>query len=115
MNKINHQFFTTPVSNSLIKGRHKHYNILLHGLGENGKSFILKPILKILPQFSKRMAAEKSNMIFLNDHRRAPLEKKTGFISWSKFLNLLEGFEEQLPAAMNQQSAMVTDFVLGTP
>ena len=115
-NKIDHQSFATAIANSLMKGRHKDHNILLHGPGDSGKSFILKPILKVLPLVFKNpanskyawMGAEKSNLIFLNDLRWAPLEKKEGFIAWSKFLNLLEGFEEQLPAAMNQQSTMVT-------
>ena len=115
-NEIDHVTFANALKKSILKGREKDANVLLYGPGDCGKSFILKPIIKILPlvftnpansQFAWK-GAETSNLIFLNDLRWSPLEKKDGFISWSKFLNLLEGFEEQLPAPMNQASNMVT-------
>ena len=115
-NGFEHVHFANVLKNSIVKGREKEANVFVYGPGDSGKSFILKPILKILPlvfsnpansQFAWK-GAENSNLIFLNDLRWAPLDKKDGFIAWSKFLNLLEGFEEQLPAPMNQNSSMVT-------
>ena len=115
-NGISYLKFANALKKSIVKGRSKDSNIFVHGPGDCGKSFILKPILKILPlvftnpansQFAWK-GAEQCNLIFLNDIRWAPLEKKDGFIAWSKFLNLLEGFEEQLPAPMNQNTNMVT-------
>ena len=108
-NSIDHTAFATALALSLKIGRHKNHNIMIHGPGDCGKTFILKPIAEILPLVFKNPAgsyyawpkAEKSNMIFLNDLRWAPIEKKEGFIPWDKFLNLLEGFEVNLPAPMN--------------
>ena len=115
-NGIDHPTFASALAKSLSRGRHKDHNIIIHGPGDCAKTFILKPILKVLPLVFKNPAnssfawlgAEKANMIFLNDLRWAPIEKKEGFIPWGKFLNLLEGFEVNLPAPMNHFSKNVT-------
>ena len=111
-NAIEHATFATALAKSLKVGRHKNHNILIHGPGDAAKTFVLKPILKILPLVFKNPAssnfawlhADTANLIFLNDLRWAPLDKKEGFIPWDKFLNLLEGFEVSLPAPMNHYS-----------
>ncbi len=115
-NSIDHNTFASALANSLQIGRHKNHNILIHGPGDCGKTFLLKPILKILPLVFKNPAsstyawlgAEKANLIFLNDLRWAPIEKREGFIPWDKLLNLLEGFEVNLPAPMNHFSKNIT-------
>ena len=114
-NSIDHKTFATALALSLKVGRHKDHNIMIHGPGDCAKTFLLKPILDILPLVFKNPAssnfawlgAEKANMIFLNDLSWAPMEKKEGFIPWDKFLNLLEGFEVTLPAPMNHFSENV--------
>ena len=89
---------------------------MLVGPASCGKTFLLKPLLDLIPNVFQNppgstfgwMGAEKANLIFLNDLRWKPPGGTTGSnIHWHTFLNLLEGLDVSLPAAMNVQSQHV--------
>ena len=48
-NNIKYENFASAIKNSLILGRRKETNILLYGPADCGKTFLLKPVCKILP------------------------------------------------------------------
>lgn len=111
-NNIDYIVFSTAIKRALEVGRQKDNNILLHGPADCGKTFLLKPILKILPNVFANpasstfgwMGVETANLVFLNDLRWKPLGLKKGNIGWQDLLNLLEGLTVTLPAPMNIHS-----------
>ncbi len=115
-NNVNIHAYAEALRQCLTVGRRKHNNLMLVGPASSGKTFLLKPLLTLIPTvFSNPpgsqfgwMGAEHSNLIFLNDLRwKPPGPPHGGNIAWHAFLNLLEDFEVTLPAAMNVQSQHV--------
>ena len=112
-NGISYSSFATAVLTSFEKGRQKHVNIMLVGPANCGKTFLFKPVLKLLPNVFMNpasstfgwMGVEKANLILLNDLRWKPRGIQGGNIDWCDFLNLLEGMEVSLPAPMNTHCA----------
>ena len=96
----------------LLQGHRKETNILFYDPSECGKTFLLKPVCKILPNVFLNMAsstfgqmgAENSNLIFLNDLRWKPHGSKHDNIEWQDLLNMLERLLVTLPASMNSCS-----------
>ena len=110
-NNINRYVYADAMRAALEKGRGKDRNIYLVGPGNTGKTFLLKPMLKIYPEAFSNPAsshfswigAEEATLILLNDYRWHT-KKNGGNIEWGSLLNLLEGFETNLPAPMNWYS-----------
>ena len=99
-NGINVQYFARCVLELLEKGRGKYRNIMIAGVANCGKTFLLNPLNKIFNTFSNPastsfawVGAEKAECIFLNDFRWSP-----SVIQWHDFLLLLEGQLVHLPA-----------------
>ena len=111
-NNIEYENFASAIKNALILGRRKESNILLYGPADCGKTFLLKPAYKILPNVFLNLASstfgwmgvENSNLIFLNDLRWKPPRSKHSKIEWQELLNMLEGLPVTLPAPMNSCS-----------
>ena len=111
-NNIEYENFASAIKNALILGRRKESNILLYGPADCGKTFLLKPAYKILPNVFLNLASstfgwmgvENSNLIFLNDLRWKPPRSKHSKIEWQDLLNMLEGLPVTLPAPMNSCS-----------
>ena len=106
--RINRYLFAHAMRDLLEKGRGKRRNLFLMGPHTSGKTFLLKPLLKIYPQhFSNPAAssfgwigADEASIILLNDYRWDN-KMNGGNIEWGTLLNLLEGFPVKLPAPMN--------------
>ena len=99
-NGINAQYFARCVLELLQKGRGKYRNIMIVGVANCGKTFLLNPLNEIFHTFSNPattsfawVGAEKAECIFLNDFRWS-----TSVIQWHDFLLLLEGQLVHLPA-----------------
>ena len=96
-NGINVQYFVRCVLDLLEKGPGRYGNIMIAGVANCGKTFLLNPLYKILNFFSNpsfaSVGAEKAECIFLNDFRWSP-----SVIQWHDFLLLLEGQLVHLPA-----------------
>ena len=78
-NGINIQYFARCVLDLLEKGRGKYRNIMIAGVANCGKTFLLNPLNKIFNTFSNPastrfawVGAEKAECIFLNDFRWSP-------------------------------------------
>ena len=62
------------------QGRQKHVNIILNGPADCGKTFLLKPVSKLLPNVFVNLASptfgwmdvEKANFIFFNNLQWTP-------------------------------------------
>ena len=72
-NEINLESFKSAVLKAIEFGREKH-NVLLHGISDSGKTFLLKPLVKIFNTFESPatgtfawVGAEKAECVFLND------------------------------------------------
>ena len=85
--------FAQAVRTLLIQGRGKYRNILLHGVSNCGKTFLLQPLNVLYKTFTNPandsfafVGAESSEVIFLNDFRWSPQ-----VIPWHNLLLLLEG------------------------
>jgi len=96
--------FADRLRSLLIHGRGKHRNMIIVGPANCGKTFLLKPILKIFKTFANPandkyawVGAEKAEAIFLNDFRWS-----SELIKWNDLLLLLEGDIVHLPAPKNQ-------------
>ena len=105
-NEINIESFKSAVLKAIQYGRDKHNNVLLHGKSDSGKTFLLKPLVKIFKTFESPatgtfawVGAEKAECVFLNDLRWS--EK---LIAWPDFLNLLEGAAQRIPAPKTHYS-----------
>ena len=99
-NEINIESFKSAVLKAIEFGREKHNNVLLHGKSDSGKTFLLKPLVKIFNTFESPatgtfawVGVEKAECVFLNDLRWS--EK---LIAWPDFLNILEGAAQRIPA-----------------
>ena len=114
INGLNPMDFAIAVRALLEKGRGKHRNLFLLGPGNSGKTFLLKPLKKIYPETFANPAsstfswigADEASIILLNDYRWHT-KMGGGNIDWGILLNLLEGFEANLPAPMNHYSKHV--------
>ena len=113
-NNIIMKDFAAALHRCLSKGRAKHNNIMLVGPASCGKTFLLNPLLSLVPNVFENPAsstfgwlgAEKANLLLLNDFRWKP-RSQGGYIDWQELLNLLEGMKVTLPAPMNTQSKHV--------
>lgn len=99
-NGIDERYFTQSVYELLEKGRGKFRNIMIVGVANCGKTFILNPLNVIYNTFSNPastsfawVGAEKAEIIFLNDFRWSQ-----AIIPWHDLLLLLEGQLVHLPA-----------------
>ena len=95
--------FATAIYTALVKGRAKYQNIFIHGPGNSGKTFIIKPLTVIYNAFSNPatglfawIGADEAEIIYLNDFRWDPK-----IIAWADFLQALEGDIVHLPAPKN--------------
>ena len=87
-NEINAQYFARYVLELLQKGRGKYRNIMIAGVENCGKTFLLKPLNTIFNTFSNPasarfawVGAEKAEGIFLNDSEGGHLQLFSGTIS----------------------------------
>ena len=102
------QHFANCVYDLLECGRQKHKNVLLCGESNCAKTFLLDPLELVFkntfhtPPSSTFgwLGVQDAQVIFLNDYRWKPLDKK-GDISFETFHLLLEGANTKLPAPMN--------------
>ena len=108
-NKVHPYVFADSVRNLLEKGRGKGRNILIVGPASCGKTFLLRPLVKIFHTFCNPsidkyawVGADKCEIIFLNDFRFAH-----ELIAWEKLLILLEGDIVNLPAPKNHYASDV--------
>lgn len=111
-NNIPWKTLSNAFLNLLENGRGKNRNIILAGERNCAKTFLLEPLTLV---FGKQcfhtppsstfgwMGVDKSLVIYLNDYRWKP-ENKKGNISWDELLRLLEGHHCTLPAPMNSCS-----------
>ena len=115
-NNIPYEDFASALFDCLTKGREKFNNIIIVGPAGCGKTFLLKPLFTMIPNVFASpagctfgwMGAENANLLLLNDLRWKPRGPLTGGnIDWGDFLNLLEGMQVTLPAAMNVQDTHV--------
>ena len=108
-NNIEYENFASAIKNALILDRRTETNILFYGPADCGKTFLLKPVCKILPNVFLNpasstfgwMGVENSNLIFLNELRWKPPGSNHCNIEWQDLLNMLEGLLVTLPAPMN--------------
>ena len=112
---INKYVFADGVRELIEKGRARGRNVLILGPHAAGKTFLLKPLMKIFPIHFVNPAAsafgwigaDEASFIMLNDFRW--LRKSDGGnIEWTCFLNLLEGMTVSLPAPMNHYSKHIS-------
>ena len=99
-NGVEESYFAEQVYELLEKGRGKYRNIMIVGVANCGKTFLLNPLNVIYNTFSNPastsfawVGAEKAEILFLNDFRWTP-----SVIQWHDFLLLLEGQLVHLPA-----------------
>ena len=92
-NRIDIKAFKRKVFDVLNEGRKKGNNLMIIGPANCGKTFLFRPLTEIFDTFVSPahgtfawVGAEKAEVVFLNDLRWS--EK---LMSWSDFLNLLEG------------------------
>ncbi len=102
-NSIPFSSFATAVYDLLKYGSGKFRNIFVHGPSNCGKSFLLKPIMRIFDTFSNPahgtfawVRVDEKEVILLNDFRWSPV-----IIAWETLLLLLEGDTTHLPAPKN--------------
>ena len=102
--------FANAVYQLLESGRQKHKNLIIVGESNCAKTFLLDPLSVVFKNTFHTPASstfgwlgvDTSQVVFLNDYRWKPLDKK-GDIKWDAFLRLLEGGDTQLPAPMNSR------------
>ena len=99
-NGVEESYFAEQVYELFEKGRGKYRNIMIVGVANCGKTFLLNPLNVIYNTFSNPAStsfawagAEKAEILFLNDFRWTP-----SVIQWHDFLLLLEGQLVHLPA-----------------
>ena len=99
-NGVEEGYFAEQVYELLEKGRGKYRNIMIVGVANCGKTFLLNPLNVIYNTFSNPastsfawVGAERAEILFLNDFRWTP-----SVIQWHDFLLLLEGQLVHLPA-----------------
>ena len=99
-NGIVQSSFSNAVKDLLIKGRSKFRNIMIVGVANTAKTFILNPLIAIYETFCNPastsfawVGAEEAEVIFLNDFRWSQV-----IIPWHDFLLMLEGHLVHLPA-----------------
>ena len=99
-NGVEESYFAEQVYELLEKGRGKYRNIMIVGVANCGKTFLLNPLNVIYNTFSNPastsfawVGVEKAEILFLNDFRWTP-----SVIQWHDFLLLLEGQLVHLPA-----------------
>lgn len=92
--------FAGAIYDLLRDGRGKNRNILITGVANCGKTFILSPLSEIYKCFCNPantsfawVGADSAEVIFLNDFRWSP-----SVIAWNDLLLLLEGALVHLPA-----------------
>ena len=92
--------FGNEIQELLRKGHGKYRNIILTGLANCGKTFLLNPLNSIYKTFTNPastsfvwVGAEQAEVVFLNDFRWSPQ-----IIAWHDFLLVLEGQLVHLPA-----------------
>ena len=92
-NSIERVDFAEELQNLLQEGRGKYRNVLLKGVANCGKTFLLNPLNTVFKTFSNPatttfawLGAETAEVIFLNDFRWC-----AQIIPWHDFLLLLEG------------------------
>ena len=102
-NGINLDFFCNALHVAITRGRGKYQNVFIHGPANTGKTFILSPLKEIYKCFVNPargsfawMGVETAEVILLNDFRWHPTT-----ISWSDFLQALEGDIVHFPAPKN--------------
>jgi len=99
-NGVEERYFAEQVYELLDKGRGKYRDIMIVGVANCGKTFLLNPLNVFYNTFSNPastscawVGAEKAEILFLNDFRWTP-----AVIQWHDFLLLLEGQLVHLPA-----------------
>ena len=99
-NNVDPELFKQKVYCALEEGRKKGNNLMIIGPANCGKTFLLQPLTKIYNAFVSPahgtfawVGAQDAEVVLLNDLRWS--EK---LISWSDFLNLLEGFPIHIQA-----------------
>ena len=99
-NEIDERYFTQSVYELFEKGRGKFHNIMIVGVANCGKTFLLNPLNVIYNTFSNVtptifawVGAKKAEIIFLNDFWWSQ-----AIIPWHDLLLLLEGQLVHFPA-----------------
>ena len=102
-NSVHPIVFAFAIRDLMNNGRGKFRNIMIVGPANCGKTFLLKPLEKILKTFSNPandkyawLGAENAELIFLNDFRWCQ-----EMIAWKDMLLLLEGEKVHLPSPKN--------------
>ena len=115
-NSIERVGFAEALQNLLQEGRGKYRNVLLKGVANCGKTFLLNPLNTVFKTFSNPaittfawLGAETAEVIFLNDFRWC-----AQIIPWHDFLLLLEGQKVHLPAPKIHFSRDI-EFIRDTP
>ena len=115
-NEIDLDEFAGAVRVLLREGRGKYGNMLLTGVANCGKTFLLNPLNSVFKSFCNPatttfawVGAESAEVIFLNDFRWCPQ-----IIPWHDLLLLLEGQKVHLPAPKTHFSQDV-EFSRDTP
>ena len=115
-NGVEESYFAEQVYELLDKGRGKYRNIMIVGVANCGKTFLLDPLNVIYETFSNPastsfawVGAEKAEILFLNDFRWTP-----SVIQWHDFLLLLEGQLVHLPAPKSHYAKDIA-FTVDTP
>ena len=105
-NKIHPILFAHAVRELSVLGRGKYRNLIVVGLTNCGKTFLLKPLELVFKTFSNPAAdkyawvgADNAEIILLND-----FQWSKELIEWKSFLLLLEGDTVNLPAPKNHFS-----------
>lgn len=115
-NSIDRLDLSEGVQNLLQEGHRKYRNMLLKGVANCGKTFLLNPLNVVFKTFSNPAMtisawpwAEIAKVIFLNDFRWC-----ARIIPWHGFLLLLEGQKVHLPAPKTHFSWGI-EFMRDTP
>ena len=108
-NKVHPILYAAALRELLTLGRGKYRNLMIVGITNCGKTFLLKPLLLLFDTFSNPAAdkyawvgADKKEIIWLNDFRWSK-----ELIEWKSFLLLLEGDTVNLPAPKNHYATDV--------
>ena len=98
-NKVNRYVFADAIRSAIKDGRQKGNNIMITGVGDSAKTFILLPVTIIFEAFTNPAktnfawgGVEEKEIIFLNDVRYS--EK---LLDWTAMLNLLDGNDVRFP------------------